>query len=177
MLWFPLRALFLGKLRETCRVCSDPESFFQPHFSCLLSILSLYKRAGLGLFSQAEELQERCWVLGSCVRAPAHTNRPGAGLSNGFLNDCLHFPALFSVFFPTFCQDCLLPTPRSPSPLLWPCSPPAPAAWHREQPSHFTSQWPNPAVPPDPPLSQHQHPALGPGALLPLQQDTILFTR
>lgn len=36
-----LRAIFLGKRRETCGVCSDPESFFQPRFSCLLSILSL----------------------------------------------------------------------------------------------------------------------------------------
>lgn len=76
------------------------------------------------------------------------------------------------LFFPTFCQDYLLPTPRSPSPLLWPCSP---AAWHREQPSRFASLRPNPAGPPDPPLSQHHHPALGHVALLPLQQDTVLF--
>lgn len=54
------------------------------------------------------------WFFGPCLsqaRRYMHKNR--AGLSNGLLNDHLHFCALLYVF-PTFCRDSLLTTEKFP---------------------------------------------------------------
>lgn len=72
VLWFPLRALFLGKLRETCRVCSDPESFFQPRFSSSLHFICVETSRFRSLLAGtgAAEGVLGSWVLcqGSCTQ-------------------------------------------------------------------------------------------------------------